>query len=272
MSSARNSRRRRRNRRRFSALFKLLAIAAVLAALTLGATVFFQLEEVVVTGTSRYTPEEVKAASGLEAGDNLFRLNKLKISDNILQTLPYVEELTIRRKLPDTILITVKEWDAVASVQPTAYTPSGEAEGEDAEGMGPAGQAWLISVGGKLLETAPVNSSAIKVTGLTALGPRAGKRLAVPQEQDEKLSSLLALLAALEERGMLEKVSQLDLTAAAQIRMRYEERFWVRLPMGGEFDYKLRVLDTVAAQREDYESGSFDLTREDYAVMYSPDA
>ena len=40
MSSARNNRRRRKNRGRFSFLFKVLAIIAILAALTMGIFVF----------------------------------------------------------------------------------------------------------------------------------------------------------------------------------------------------------------------------------------
>lgn len=121
MSAARNSRRRRRNRGRFSALFKMLAIVAVLAALTVGATVFFQLEEVVVSGNSRYTAQEIEKISGLQKGDNLYRLNKNRIASEIREKLPYIEELTIVRRLPSTIVITVKEWDAVAKIVPTPW-------------------------------------------------------------------------------------------------------------------------------------------------------
>ena len=44
--SSRSKRGRRRNRGRFSLLFKLLAGAALVAALTFGATVFFQVEHI----------------------------------------------------------------------------------------------------------------------------------------------------------------------------------------------------------------------------------
>ena len=48
MASARNNRRRRRGRGRLGPLFKLLCVLAVVVALTMGATVFFQVETVVV--------------------------------------------------------------------------------------------------------------------------------------------------------------------------------------------------------------------------------
>lgn len=158
--SSRSKRGRRRNRGRFSLLFKLLAGAALVAALTFGATVFFQVEHILIAGNSRYTAQEVEEASGIQLGDNLFRLNKGQISEDIRRKLPYVEELTIVRHLPSTIAIEIREWDAVASILPSSGTSTAEApaaeEAEDTElpeetGTA-AGEAWLISVGGRLLE------------------------------------------------------------------------------------------------------------------------
>lgn len=280
MAAARNSRRRRRNRGRFSTLFKVLAILAVLAALTLGATVFFQLEQVVVSGNSRYTAQEIEAVSGLQKGDNLFRINKNRIAGDIRKKLPYIEELSINRALPSTIIINVKEWDAVAKIEPTPLPEQPVEEKKDAAADGsvpaeptvePANEAWLISVRGKLLEQAVPGGNAMEVLGLSALGPRAGEPLAVPQEQQNKLDALLALLGELEKQGILPLVSQVDLTASTQIKLRYDGRFWVKLPMGGDFAYKLRALKEVAPDWKDYDGGTFDLTREDYPVTFSPD-
>lgn len=272
MSSARNSRRSRKNRGRFSVLFKLLAILAILAALTMGATVFFQLEQVVVSGNSRYTAQEVEAASGLQPGDNLFRMNKNRVASDIREKLPYVEGVNIIRNFPSTIVITVREWDAVAKVEPTELKE--EDLGLDAEAevkSEPADQSWLISVKGKLLETAGEESNAIRVTGLSALSPRAGTQLAVPQSQQEKLNALLSLLAVLEERGSTGLVSEIDLSSMTQVRLRYDGRFWVKLPVVCDFSYKISALETVIAQREPYEKGTMDLTREDYTVIFSPE-
>ena len=73
------SRTRRRSRGRFGPLFKLLCLLAVGVALTVGATVFFRVESVVISGNQRYTQEEILAASGIEMGDNLYGLNKVRI-------------------------------------------------------------------------------------------------------------------------------------------------------------------------------------------------
>lgn len=271
MSAARNSRRSRRNRGRFSFLFKLLAIVAIAAAMTLGATVFFQLERVLVTGNVRYTAQEVEDASGLQVGDNLFRINKYQIAADIREKLPYVEELSILRHLPNTIEIAVKEWDAVAQILPTPLPAGAEIREEGETPRTAASEPWLISVGGKLLEPAPEGSVAIRVSGLSALSARAGTQLAVPVEQQEKFNALLSLLKVLEDRGSTSLVSEIDLSGSTQIRMRYDGRFWVKLPLVCDFAYKVKAMEQVVAQREPYEKGSMDLTREDYTVIYSPE-
>ena len=53
----RHNRKRKRRRSRLGVLFKLLCLAALVAALTFGATVFFQVETIAVTGNSRYTQD-----------------------------------------------------------------------------------------------------------------------------------------------------------------------------------------------------------------------
>ena len=110
------SRTRKRNRGRFGPLFKLLCLVAVGVALTMGATVFFRVESVVISGNERYSQEEIIAASGIQVGDNLYGLNKVRIDQNIRTSLPYIGDLTINRALPNTIVITVTEWNAVARI------------------------------------------------------------------------------------------------------------------------------------------------------------
>ena len=139
MASVRHKRKRKRRRSRFGVLFKLLCAVAVVAALTFGATVFFQVETIAVTGNSRYTQEEIIAASGVQTGDNLFRLSKRQISEQILHQLPYVESVSILRGLPSTLTFQVTEWDAVAQVEVYAQGQTQDS-GQDGETQQAAAQ------------------------------------------------------------------------------------------------------------------------------------
>ena len=266
------SRTRRRNRGRFGPLFKLLCVVGVILAVTVGATVFFRVEQVTVSGNQRYTQEEIIAASGIQLGDNLYSLNKVRIDQNLRTTLPYIGELTINRSLPSTVVITVTEWEAVAQVaapgveQVAAYQ---EEAGEKA--VTTAQEPWLISVKGKLLEPAPPDSAAIAVTGLIPLSPQAGSMMEVPEGEHTRLAVLTALLEALGEAGMQSQVSDIRLEAT-QLMVRYAGRFDVKMKLNADFSYDVRLMRAIREKMEEQDGegacGSMDLTRS--PAVYAP--
>lgn len=266
MASSRNSRRRRRGRGLGGALLRLLCLLALGAALYFGATVFFQVETVAVSGNSRYTQEQIVQAAGIQTGDNLFRMNKNRMIQDVLQKLPYIETLTIRRSYPNAVIIQVQEWAAAARVErPDARPDYVDGTAELAQ------DDWLISVGGKLLERGGGDGTAIPVSGLTPIAPRAGTALAVPREEQGKLSGLLALLQALEQREENARVSQIDVSSASCLLLRYDGRFTVKMSYSGDMDYQLRVLDQVAEDQPEGKTGTVDLTQKDYAAAFDED-
>ena len=272
-----HSRTRRRNRGRFGPLFKLLCVAAVMVALTVGATVFFRVEAVTVSGNQRYTREEIIAASGIELGDNLYSLNKIRIDQNIRATLPYIGDLTINRSLPSTIVITVTEWEAVAQVavpdpeRVSALQQERLEEDPKAEPIQTAREPWLISVGGKLLEPAAPDSGGITVTGLTPLAPQAGSFLQVPEGEAAQLEALTALLKALGEEGIQSQVSAIRLESTYLVA-RYADRFDVKMELNADFRYDVRLMQSIRREMEGKDgegaAGAMDLTRS--PAVYSP--
>ena len=266
------SRTRRRNRGRFGPLFKLLCVVGVVVALTVGATVFFRVERVTVTGNRRYTQEEIIAASGIQLGDNLYSLNKVRIDQNIRKSLPYIGDLTINRSLPSTIQITVTEWEAVAQVAvPTAEQLAALQEEMGDEPVQTAQEPWLISVKGKLLEPAPADSAAITVTGVVPLSPQAGSMLEVPEGERTRLSALTGLLEALGEEGMQSQISEIRLEST-QLTARYAGRFDVKMELNADFGYDVRLMQAIREKMESQDgedaSGSMDLTRS--PAVYAP--
>ena len=250
--SPRNNRRRYKRRARFGFLYKLLAVIAMLAAVVMGATVFFRVEEMVVTGNQRYTAAQIINATGIAQGDNLFGMNKFETARQIRRQLPYIEGVNIRRGWPDTLIITVTECEAAARV------------------TGEKGQ-WLISRSGKVLElTRGTGQSVIDVEGLNAVQPEAGLPLVVREEQQIRGDALLSLLSALEQYSMLKKVTYIDMTSPSRILMDFDVRFTVKLPVNGDFSYLLGAMGQAVDTLEDYETGTLDLTVKDYTVVFSP--
>lgn len=275
MASVRHNRKRKRRRSRLGILFKLLCLAALVAALTFGATVFFQVETLAVTGNSRYTQEEIIAASGVQTGDNLFRLSKRQISEQILHQLPYVESVSILRGLPSTLTFQVTEWDAVAQVEVYAQGQTQDS-GQDGETQQAAAQqAWLISVGGKLLEPVSASRTApISVTGLTVLAPEAGSMLAVPQDQQSKLTALTNVLEQLQAQDMMSRVTSIDLTHTSYVLLRLDGSIDAKLPLTGDTGYYLRALNAAVEEenrrRGGQAVGTMDLTQKEYTAIFTP--
>ena len=245
MAARRSNKRKRRNRGRFGFLYKFLSIVIILVVVAAGCVVFFRVEDITVVGQSKYTQQEIIGASGIELGDNLFLINCVQVGRKIATDLPYVDEVQPRRAYPDGVVITVTECVPAAVVQ-------------GGEGW------WIIDARGKLLEqvASPQQGGAAKVTGLTALLPVASKKLAVEAAESIRLESLLGLLQALSERDMLAKVSDIDLTSAADVVMTYDGRLTVKMRMSDDFQWQTRVLAESIGQGiiQPNERGTVDLT------------
>lgn len=76
----------------------------------------FNIEKIAVSGNSVVTAEELISLSGVETGENIFRINKKEIQKSIKQN-GYVENVTIKRKLPSTIEISIEERQASFMIQ-----------------------------------------------------------------------------------------------------------------------------------------------------------
>ncbi len=241
MAQQRRHRSRRRRRGRFSGLYRFFAVVAVVAAVIAACVIFFRVNEVTVQGNSRYTAEEVVEASGVEIGDNLVALSKSKIASTIRMKLPYVESVSIRRRLPDTVELTVRERVAVASVE----SSSGR---------------WLISSQGKILEEAGAHD-VVKIIGLKAQAPYAGGTIQVSEEDRNTLDHVIALLSALENQDMLGQAEVLDCTPSTYITLTWDI-YTIKFPRGGDYPYLLRFLQS-ALESENMpknEPGTLDLT------------
>ena len=113
---------------------KLLIMAAVVAAVVFGVAIFFKVGRVEVQGNTIYSSEKIMEASGLELGDNLLTVSRARVAGNVKAALPYVDQVSVGRVLPDTVVISVKESQLVFAAQTDTNT------------------VWLISPSGKALE------------------------------------------------------------------------------------------------------------------------
>ena len=196
--------------------------------------------EIEVTGNVRYTAEEIILASGIEQGDNLFFINRGSATAKINARLPYVEQASIERTLPNRLEIHVIESDAIAVV--TA---------DD-------GQRWVIDRGCKLLSPADSGATAglITVDGLTAVEPEVGETLAGETAKVDYLSDILTLIS---ELGMQGDITSIDITEYASPSFRYLDRFTVKLGTNANLEYKFQLLLSAVAKMSAGDRGTLDL-------------
>ncbi|MCI9460518.1 cell division protein FtsQ/DivIB [uncultured Oscillibacter sp.] len=246
---------RRRRRGSFGFLYKLLSVLVICTAILAAMTLFFRVGSIVVTGQKRYTAEEIQAASGVELGSNMYLLNKFDVVRAITGELPYIEDIRINRKLPDTLLIEVRE-----SGRPFALVQDGS--------------AWLVSAGGKLVDQIPEREAGQygRITGCQLLAPSVGTPLALATEYAAQQSSLLDLLAALDSAGLTENVDAIRLDDLSDLKMDYIGRFTVRMAYGADYGFELKKL-TLTLEDEKIQSnmtGTIDLRLKSEDVFIIP--
>ena len=236
--------RKRRRRRRGGGkgarvLSVLLAAVVIVAALTL----FFKVEEIEVTGCRRYTPEEVAVVTEVEKGDNLILLNRFQIKQRIFQAMPYISEVQVRRRLPDTLVVEITETGAAAAVE------SG-------------GAWWLVSRSGKVLEAVDEVQGAeyLLLENLAVEPPAAGGWLAPAEGSPLTAERLAELLEELDKRDMLTRADSIDAGDPDRLVITYDGRFRVEMFYDADFPYKLDSLRKVVEELQPNETGVIRMT------------
>ena len=102
---------RARRRRGFSQplIFVVVVVASIFVL-----SLFFRVEDIQVEGNTHYTDEEIIRAIDIEEGDNLFFFDRFAAISRVFSKLPYIEEVTLKRALPNRITISVEESRAMA--------------------------------------------------------------------------------------------------------------------------------------------------------------
>ncbi len=234
MARKRNTRRRRRGS--LAWLYKTLCLALILGAIAVALSLFFKVEEISVSGAERYSQQEIIAASGLRSGDNLFLMNKYGVAQSISQALPYVETVSINRRLPAGVEIRVKECNCNVSIQQE-------------------GTVWHLCASRRIVNTGLAEGT-VQITGVTLEAPAVGGRAVAAEGSEQRLETMQAILEALRDRDMLGRTQSIRLEDEEKIVLRYDNRFNVELPWGADYAYKVDFLAAVVAKLESYESGT----------------
>lgn len=239
MARRRSTHRRRRGR--FNWILKLIFLLLAVGALIAAMTIFFRVESIEVEGESRYADADIVAASGVKIEDNLFLMDKFTVQSAITTQLPYIETAELNRKLPHTIVLNVTEADCAARID------SG-------------GESWLVSRKGKLLEKgAAAPAGCCTVTGAALAAPELSGEVSFGEEQSFKKTALLELLQQAKAMGVAADILSVDLSDDTALHFAFLGRFEVKLPWDADIAYKLKSLIATVDYLEDNETGEINL-------------
>lgn len=250
-------------------LMKLLIVVAVVVAVTLGLSVFFKVEKVMVHGNKAYSAYTVQEAGGIETGSNLLSLNNTRACGKIMAALPYVDNVRIGIKLPDTVNIYVEEIDVAYAITTKD------------------GTNWLMTSGGKVVDQidSGIASGYTKIEGVYLDNPVPGQQAialetvqqTTPPTEDAviaateepapvvitgaaRLAAALMILEELEANDIVGEAASIDVGSLSNIELWYGQRFQVKLGDANNMKTKISWMKSAVNQRSEYDMGILDVS------------
>lgn len=194
-------------------------------------SVFFRVSDIQVVGNSHYTDEEIIRAIDIEEGDNLFFFDRFAALSRVFAKLPYIDEVSVERSLPNRVIITVTESQALA------YIVLGE-------------ERWTIDHGCKVLGKANDDElvGLIPISGISPGTLMIGEQLQTADGDDEIVASIADVLYQIEERGLYRQVTGVDFSNPRRVSFSYGGKYTVVLGDASNLEYKFGMLMSVMSQ------------------------
>lgn len=235
-----NKKKKRKQKRKF-VFYSMLVVFFVLLITTLSLTVFFNINDIAVTGNNYYSAQTLIEASGLKHGQNLFRLNKFKIIDSMYEKLPYISELKIDRHLPVGIEIIVTECKPFVRLE----------QGSD---------FYILDRNLKVLEKTDTCPETLPpVTGIIPTSITVGKTLT---DENGAANRLSALCASLDTHFHGVGVSAIDVSVSYDITFLYMDRIKVKVGTAENIPTKLQLAKYIVNENRSNEYAVLDVSGE----------
>lgn len=224
------------------------------AILIFSISIFFRVSKIEVIGNERYTEQEVTIASGIEEGENLLFMNRFGAVSRIFSRLPYVESVSVSRKLPNRSVIEIKE-----SI-PIAYVVI-------------EGQEWIIGRNSKILSQAKKEDlkNLINVIGVSPTDPTIGEMMKVSDSDVEKVAFLCDVLDQIQERMLMYDVKNLDVTDIENLSFTFLDRFFVKIGNNTDLTIKFGKLISAVTKLTPGDMGALDLSLSGNEVHFRPE-
>ena len=216
----------------------ILTFAIVVIATVFLMSVFLRISDISVEGNEHYTDDEIINAIDIEQGDNLFFFDRFAAISRVFAKLPYVEEVSVSRQLPDKVVITVQECKALA------YIAVGD-------------ENWTIDHSCKVLGKATDNElgDLIRVEGIDPGTLLIGEKLTTADGDDTAVTFLSDVLYQVQNRDLTGHIKNMDFSDLIGTKLYYDTRFTIMIGGKSEVDHKFAMLESVLEQLKEGDVG-----------------
>ena len=208
--------------RRHSSISAPLMFIVVIVATIFVMSVFFRVSDIEVTGNTHYTDEEIS---------------------RVFAKLPYIEEVSVVRKLPNKVTIEVVESTALA------YIKLGD-------------ERWTLDHNCKVLGKAADGETGqlVEVSGISPGTLLIGEQLTTADGDTAVVEQLAEVLYQIQERGLTSYISLVDITDTNDVQLSYAGRYTVKLGNSSGTEHKFGMLVSVVAKLGAEDVGLIDLS------------
>ena len=239
---------KRRKRRKTAAVYirrritAILIFAAIVTGIVLSLTVFFNIENIEVKGKLEiYTKQEVSNASGLRKGDNIFRFSAYNTKNRIIHDLPYISDVVIKRILPSTVTISVKEAD-------------------NALVMVCSGSYLILTQDLKIINSlSSYSGKSMMIYGIEPMSMKSGEMLT--SENEAAVKNLRDMVRYLAELDLLTDATAVNSSDRLDLALLMKGRILVKFGTSGDLERKFLMLaEMIHNQLSEEDMGILDLS------------
>lgn len=206
-------------------IYSSLLLAVIFVGVFLSLTVLFKIQVIQVDSDTRYNKDDIISAIGIKKGENLFLSARNIDKKNIQRLMPYIDEVNIIRKIPNKVVIKVKE----SSPKGIIYSDS---------------KYILIDDKARILEILdePIdNIMIIRVNDVKSTNPSD----IVEFKNDDIKAIMYKILDEIKQNNISDDITQIDMTDQLNIMIKYQDRIKIQVGSVDNLDYKFKTASLI---------------------------
>ncbi len=221
---------KKKHKRNYTLYYIMLAFFIAITGVVLSVTILFNIQTITILDTTIIPNETFAYVTGIEVGDNLFRINPETAAKKLILNDLTLDSVTIKRKFPSSVEI------SAVKCEPTSVVESD-------------GLMYVLSQSGRLIEVLEENiypqimCISINAPEDFVIGDYLDPTL---YSQDETVS---LILSALEKTGV-EGITYIHCLDDNNIHLLHDQNTVILLGNTNEIEYKLKMVAQVLKQED----------------------